>query len=520
MELDVLKVLNPNAPLEDDNDEDDDFLPSTNYRNPNLTKSGRKKIVVKKRAVHENKENELRAALEAHWSSKVQHSAVTRVLSRRSHNMVHCLQNICHGSRVPPWQSQSLSCPVINNVVKNLKVSRVYRGFDRRVTALAWHPVDPNVVAVGSKGGDIILWNYQMDGDKPRVFIQGRGPGGSIQKLLFDEQGSGLQAYTVSIDGTMTVHDFLMKTAEPYLETGDWEKWYTSLDISFPGRVIVVGDNKGYVTQLTLDGETLWKEKLHNQKVTHIEFSPRAPWCIVTASTDRTVKVWDVRNMKGKKTCLHTLPHEKPVNAAHFSRTDGGKLLTTDQHSQIRVYDCPSFGSEIIIPHPHRQFQHLTPIRATWHPLRDIVVVGRYPDPAFPSFVEGEPRTVDFFDGASGKLLHQHLDRGVGKNIISLNLFNATGDRMLSGAGTDVWIWEPNFDEVKRREERRENSLNDETDYDCSDDDNEKLDKKRKKRKDDNLNKKRSTKKKDDIDDIKKKIKKTENFKNGKSKKR
>merc|ERR1739842_162198 len=151
-------------------------------------------------------------------------------------------------------------------------------------------------------------------------------------------------------------------------------------------------------------------------------------------SVDRTVKVWDVRNMKGKKTCLHTLTHDKPVNSAHFSRTNGGRLLTTDQYSQIRIYECPSFAKPLIIPHPHRQFQHLTPIRATWHPLQDIAVIGRYPDPSFPGYYESEQRTVDFFDGASGELLHKHQDPEVGKYIVALNLFSPAGDRMVSGA--------------------------------------------------------------------------------------
>ena len=44
-----------------------------------------------------------------------------------------------------------------------------------------------------------------------------------------------------------------------------------------------------------------------------------------------------------------------------FSHVDGTRLLTTDQHSQLRVYRSPHWTLEKIIPHPHRQFQHLTP---------------------------------------------------------------------------------------------------------------------------------------------------------------
>lgn len=67
---------------------------------------------------------------------------------------------------------QALNTPVMHTN-KRLRVHQTYLGFDRRATALAWHPTNPNVVAVGSKGGDIILWNYQADGNKPRTFIKG-----------------------------------------------------------------------------------------------------------------------------------------------------------------------------------------------------------------------------------------------------------------------------------------------------------------------------------------------------------
>jgi hypothetical protein len=29
--------------------------------------------------------------------------------------------------------------------------------------------------------------------------------------------------------------------------------------------------------------------------------------------------------------------------------------------------------------------------------LADVVLAGRYPDPQFPGYTEGEPRTIDFF---------------------------------------------------------------------------------------------------------------------------
>ena len=90
----------------------------------------------------------------------------------------------------------------------------------------------------------------------------------------------------------------------------------------------------------------MWRDKLHKNKVTNIQYSPREPWLFATTSTDNSVKIWDVRtltdgtdtNIPRKERCLQTLEHDRPVNSAYFSHVDGTRLLTTDQHSQLRVY--------------------------------------------------------------------------------------------------------------------------------------------------------------------------------------
>ena len=125
----------------------------------------------------------------------------------------------------------------------------------------------------------------------------------------------------------------------------------------------------------------------------------------------------------------------------------------------FRVYQAPHFDLLRTIPHPHRQFQHLTPIKvgrhhvmccpalsstvtqACWHPLADIVVAGRYPDPQFPGWHEGELRTIDLFCPESGAVLHQLHQPGL-QQIISLSQFNPAGDRLLSGMGQTVMIWQ------------------------------------------------------------------------------
>ena len=101
--------------------------------------------------------------------------------------------------------------------------------------------------------------------------IEGRGPGGSIQSLKFDINHPD-KVYTASIDGTVTRHDFQGKDNKIYLETNDWERWYVGMDISFSGKMMVAGNNKGTVSLLTLEGERIWDLKLH--KGSWVSFFP------------------------------------------------------------------------------------------------------------------------------------------------------------------------------------------------------------------------------------------------------
>lgn len=196
----------------------------------------------------------------------------------------------------------------------------------------------------------------------------------------------------------------------------------------------------GHVFLLNMDGKELWNLRMHKKKVTHVALNPSCDWLLATASVDQTVKIWDLRQVRGKASFLCSLPHKHPVNSACFS-PDGARLLTTDQKNELRVYSASQWDCPVgLIPHPHRHFQHLTPIKASWHPRYNLIVVGRYPDPNFKSCAPYELRTIDVFDGGSGKMMCQLYDPE-SSGIVSLNEFNPMGDTLASTMGYHILVW-------------------------------------------------------------------------------
>ncbi|XP_068579364.1 DNA damage-binding protein 2 isoform X3 [Cebidichthys violaceus] len=315
--------------------------------------------------------------------------------------------------------------------------------FNRRITCLEWHPTHPTTLAMGSKGGDIYLWDFEVPTKK--VFLQGSGAGDFIGGMKFCPTDVS-QVYVASGEGTLTMQSFEGRTPTVLSRTQDCGHdhhnvcyWYCCVDVSVSRQMLVTGDNVGQLILLGLDGKKIFSDKLHKAKVTHAEFNSCCDWLLATASVDHTVKLWDLRNLKDKKSFLHEMPHEKAVNSAYFNPLDCSKLLTTDQYDQIRVYSSPDWSKpQHIIQHPHRQFQHLTPIKATWHPVYDLIVAGRYPDDRV---FTGDQRTIDVFDANTAELVCQLQDPSA-SGIKSINKFNPMGDVIGSGMGVTVLVWD------------------------------------------------------------------------------
>ncbi|XP_062318414.1 DNA damage-binding protein 2 [Osmerus eperlanus] len=369
----------------------------------------------------------------------------TRIHNRNGReSILHFIYKCSLGQSFHSQMRQCLQQPFLRSLA-TYKLHRTTSLFNRRITCIEWHPTHTTSLAIGSKGGDIVLWDYNRA--NKMSFIQGKGAGDFIGGIKFCPTDLS-KIYTVSGDGSLAVQSFEGHQATTLSTTPDCGHghhslcfWYCCVDVSVSRQMLVTGDNMGNVQLLGIDGHKIFSEKLHKAKVTHAEFNPRCDWLLATASVDHTVKLWDLRNIKDKSSFFHNMPHDKAVNSAYFNPLDCSKLLTTDQYDQIRVYSSADWSSpQHIIQHPHRQFQHLTPIKATWHPMYDLIVAGRYPDD---NVCTGDTRTIDIYDANSAQLVCQLHDASA-PGIISVNKFNPMGDVLGSGMGVNILMWTSN----------------------------------------------------------------------------
>ena len=79
----------------------------------------------------------------------------------------------------------------------------------------------------------------------------------------------------------------------------------------------------------------------HASGVLCVDFAPNGAH-VATGSEDHTVKVWDLRNVKG---CLYTIPaHAKSVTGVRFEPLSGGVLLSSSHDGSLKAWSGADFS--------------------------------------------------------------------------------------------------------------------------------------------------------------------------------
>ena len=331
-----------------------------------------------------------------------------------------------------------------------------------RLTALEWHPSEPHLLGLGSKHGQLAVWDVRGPLDPRTCFpaSEHTGPGAYTGALVFDKLHTDYLV-TASMDRHVMRHNWVTRTATSLARIPDeqlYSNWWVSADVSSLDGVVLAGDCKGSVFALSpQQPEPVWKLRLNASKTHHIELSRREPWLFCTASVDHKVRLWDLRalrSIQGRPESLAELPHSAAVNVASFAPSGSARLMTSDQKNGIHLFQGPLWQSLGRFRHPHRQFQHLTPIRAAWHPVVDVILIGRYPETH-----QNQLRSIDFFaadqlplnppqedDPATEAVLPFFQLPPVGGakgKLTSISKLCCSGDRLATAAGAAATIWQP-----------------------------------------------------------------------------
>lgn len=147
-----------------------------------------------------------------------------------------------------------------------------------------------------------------------------------------------------------------------------------------PGGKLLTGDNDGliYVTTRTDGGGWVTDTRAfqgHTSSVEDIQWSPQEVSVFASASSDGTVRVWDVRS-KSRKPAISVGVSKVDVNVMSWSRLTTHLLATGDDAGVWGVWDLRQWKGGAQQPTPIASFKYhqeqITSIE--WHPNDDSMV--------------------------------------------------------------------------------------------------------------------------------------------------
>ena len=126
-------------------------------------------------------------------------------------------------------------------------------------------------------------------------------------------------------------------------------------EIRRDGRIMVVGDESGTIQVFDVGSRSIlktWKE--HKQPVWVSKFSPSEPTALMSASDDRTVRLWDLPSQDSVTTFIG---HHDYVRSAAFMPGQASSLLASGSYDQtVKIWDprAPSAAA--------MTFKHAAPV--------------------------------------------------------------------------------------------------------------------------------------------------------------
>ncbi|CAG8733025.1 7408_t:CDS:1, partial [Acaulospora colombiana] len=192
------------------------------------------------------------------------------------------------------------------------------------------------------------------------------------------------------------------------------------MDLHPNAKIIYFSTNHGAfgIKDLREPVNTFKEYILHPRKIGCLSINPLRPELLITSSLDRSIQLWDIRNLKvNKRTPIQKFTFNNSVTSCYWSPR-GDQAVFTCYDDTVRVFNFDTdknLKSSLIIPHDNNTGRWISVFRATWHPSPDV----------HPHFIIGNmKRSADVISGVNGELIWNLRDDEKLTAIPAVNMFH------------------------------------------------------------------------------------------------
>ncbi|KAF3490505.1 WD repeat-containing protein [Arthroderma uncinatum] len=185
--------------------------------------------------------------------------------------------------------------------------------------------------------------------------------------------------------------------------------------------------------------------QLADNKIGGFTICPTKPQYIATASLDRTMKVWDLRQLS-KKTPIAVAEHVSPLSVSHAAFNSAGQIATSSYDNTLKIHNFGALdlkprkhtepleiAPDVVINHNCQTGRWVTILRPQWQPA---------PQSSIQRFCIGNMnRFVDVYT-SKGEQLAQLGGDGLITAVPAAAVFHPTQDWVAGGtASAKVCLW-------------------------------------------------------------------------------
>ncbi|KAI1863547.1 hypothetical protein JX265_008764 [Neoarthrinium moseri] len=253
----------------------------------------------------------------------------------------------------------------LKNLRKGMQELELYDGWlpndikitPERVYALAFHPIqDKPIVLAGDKKG--IMGVFDGSQEKPQYDDEDEDAHVPLPQVsafemhtrtissILAPQSDPNSVFSASYDSTIRCLDLATQVSSSVWEPADADEdlAITCIDMSPEQKDVLVFSTMegslGRTDRRTKEKAEIWS--LTDNKIGGFSLHPLLPHLVATASLDRTLKIWDLRMIKGKGEMRHPSllgEHTSRLSVSHASWSRSGHIATSSYDDTVKIYD-------------------------------------------------------------------------------------------------------------------------------------------------------------------------------------